>query len=101
MRCEVSKLPYAESFRDLLVYQKARNLALEIYQITKTFPREEMFSLTDQIRRSSRSVGAQISEAWAKRRYEKHFVSRGVGRPDNPLPDPNEQGLCSDAVVDS
>ncbi|MEJ2353755.1 MAG: four helix bundle protein, partial [Anaerolineales bacterium] len=76
VRCEVSKLPYAESFRDLLVYQKARNLALEIYQITKTFPREEMFSLTDQIRRSSRSIGAQIAEAWAKRRYEKHFMSK-------------------------
>ena len=72
----MSKLPYAESFRDLLVYQKARNLALEIYQITKTFPREEMFSLTDQIRRSSRSVGAQIAEAWAKRRCEKHFISK-------------------------
>jgi four helix bundle protein len=72
----VSKLPYAESFRDLLVYQKARNLALEIYQITKVFPREEMLSSTDQIRRSSRSVGAQIAEAWAKRRYEKHFVSK-------------------------
>ena len=72
----MSKLPYAESFRDLLVYQKARTLALEIYQVTKTFPREEMFSLTDQIRRSSRSIGAQIAEAWAKRRYEKHFVSK-------------------------
>ena len=72
----MSKLPYAESFRDLLVYQKARNLALEIYQITKVFPREEMLSSTDQIRRSSRSVGAQIAEAWAKRRYEKHFVSK-------------------------
>ncbi|HZD56569.1 MAG TPA: four helix bundle protein [Anaerolineales bacterium] len=72
----MSKLPYAESFRDLLVYQKARNLALEIFQITKTFPREEMFSLTDQIRRSSRSIGAQIAEAWAKRRYEKHFISK-------------------------
>ena len=72
----MSKLPYAESFRDLLVYQKARNLALEIYQITKVFPREEMLSSTDQIRRSSRSVGAQIAEAWAKRRYEKHLVSK-------------------------
>ena len=41
-----------------------------------SFPKEEMFSLTDQIRRSSRSVGAQIAEAWAKRRYEKHFISK-------------------------
>lgn len=72
----MSRLPYAEGFRDLLVYQKARILALEIYEITKGFPKEEMFSLTDQIRRSSRSIGAQIAEAWAKRRYEKHFISK-------------------------
>jgi four helix bundle protein len=72
----VGALPYATSFRDLLVYQKARRLAQEIFLITATFPREEMFSLTDQIRRSSRSVGAQIAEAWAKRRYERHFLSK-------------------------
>ncbi len=71
-----SRLPHAESFRDLLAYQKARQLSLEIFRVTKTFPREETFSLTDQIRRSSRSVGAQIAEAWAKRRYEKYFVSK-------------------------
>jgi four helix bundle protein len=69
-------LPYVESFRDLLVYQKTRQLAREIFQVTATFPREEMFSLTDQIRRSSRSIGAQIAEAWAKRRYERHFLSK-------------------------
>ncbi len=67
---------YAKSFRDLLVYQKARQLAQEIFRVTSTFPREEMFSLTDQIRRSSRSIGAQIAEAWAKRRYERHFLSK-------------------------
>jgi four helix bundle protein len=72
----MNKLPYAESFRDLVVYKKARQLSLEIFQITKTFPKEEMFSLTDQIRRSSRAIGAQIAEAWAKRRYEKHFASK-------------------------
>ena len=44
--------------------------------MTRAFPRDEMFSLTDQIRRSSRSIGAQIAEAWAKRRYEKHFISK-------------------------
>ena len=44
--------------------------------MTKSFPKEEMYSLTDQIRRSSRSVGAQIAEAWAKRHYEKHFISK-------------------------
>ena len=69
-------LPYAESFRELLVYQKARQLSREIFQLTKAFPREELFSLTDQVRRSSRSIGAQIAEAWAKRRYEKHFLSK-------------------------
>jgi|SRR5215208_2069180 len=70
------KLEYATNFRDLIVYRKARELSLEIFRLTKRFPREESYSLTDQIRRSSRSTGAQIAEAWAKRRYEKHFVSK-------------------------
>lgn len=48
----------------------------EIYEITLSFPKDEQFSLTDQIRRSSRSIGANLAEAWAKRRYEKHFVSK-------------------------
>jgi four helix bundle protein len=69
-------LGHANSFRELLVYQKSRTLAREIFTLTKTFPKEEIYSLTDQIRRSVRSVGAQIAEAWAKRRYEKHFVSK-------------------------
>ncbi len=72
----MSKLAHAESFRDLIVYQKARRLSREIFVITRSFPREEMYSLTDQIRRSSRSIGAQIAEAWAKRRYDRHFVSK-------------------------
>ena len=72
----MAKLEYATSFRDLIVYRKARELSLEIFKLTKRFPKEETYSLTDQIRRSSRSVGAQIAEAWAKRRYEKHFVSK-------------------------
>ena len=67
---------YAESFRNLLAYQKARELARDVFEVSKQFPKEEMFSLTDQIRRSSRSIGAQIAEAWAKRRYEKHFISK-------------------------
>jgi four helix bundle protein len=70
------QLPYAQSFRDLLVYQKARELSQAIFEVSKGFPKEEMYSLTDQIRRSSRSIGAQIAEAWAKRRYERHFVSK-------------------------
>ena len=67
---------YAKSHRDLVAYQKARILAQEIFEITTLFPKEETYSLTDQIRRSSRSVGAQIAEAWAKRPYEKHFISK-------------------------
>ena len=72
----MSELKHAENFRDLIVYQKSRQLQREVFRITKSFPKEETFSLTDQIRRSSRSVGANISEAWAKRRYEKHFISK-------------------------
>jgi four helix bundle protein len=67
---------YARSFRDLRVYQKAREVSGAVFRLSKTFPKEEMYSLTDQIRRSARSVGAQIAEAWGKRRYEKHFVSK-------------------------
>jgi len=67
---------YAKSHRDLIAYQKARLLAQAVFEMTKSFPREEMYSLTDQIRRSSRSVGANMAEAWAKRPYEKHFISK-------------------------
>ena len=67
---------HANSFRDLEVYKLSRILSKEIFEISKKFPKEEMYSLTDQVRRSSRSAGAQISEAWAKRRYEKHFISK-------------------------
>jgi four helix bundle protein len=65
-----------ESCEDLVVYQLALELQQEIFELTKLFPREEMFSLTDQIRRSSRSIGANIAEAWAKRRYKAHFISK-------------------------
>jgi four helix bundle protein len=68
------KLPYARSFQDLLAYQQAVNLAERIFTETKHFPKEEVYSLTDQIRRSSRSVGAQIAEAWGKRRYINNFI---------------------------
>jgi four helix bundle protein len=67
---------YAKSHRDLIVDQKARTLAQEVFELTKLFPREETYSLTDQVRRASRSVGAQIAEAWAKQPYEKHFISK-------------------------
>jgi len=69
-------MEYVECYKDLEVYKAARQLSKDVYSITKSFPREEMYSLTDQIRRSSRSEGAQIAEAWAKWRYEKHFVSK-------------------------
>src|SRR6187401_1909428 len=67
---------YVKSFRSLEVHKLSRNLSKQIFEVSKKFPREEMFSLTDQIRRSSRSIGAQIAEAWARRKYEKHFVSK-------------------------
>ena len=66
----------AESFAELEVYREACELDLEIFRQTKSWPKEEMYSLTDQIRRSSRSVGANIAEAWAKRRYPAHFTSK-------------------------
>ena len=69
-------LKHAESYVDLVVYQKAIQLSRRIFAVSKSFTKEELYSLTDQIRRSSRSVGAQIAEAWAKRRYEKHFASK-------------------------
>jgi four helix bundle protein len=64
------------SFEDLRVYQEACALDYEIFIESKCFPKEEMYSLTDQIRRSSRSIGGNIAEAWAKRRYPAHFVSK-------------------------
>ena len=65
-----------KSHKDLKVYQLAYEAALEIHEITKSFPTEERYSLTDQIRRSSRSVCSNIAEAWRKRRYQKHFISK-------------------------
>ena len=64
------------SFRDLNAYKMAREAARAIFEITKSFPREERYALTDQIRRSSRAVNAMIAEAWAKRRYEAAFISK-------------------------
>ena len=64
------------SFKKLLAYSKAFEVAMEIFEFSKSFPKEEKYSLTDQIRRSSRSVCANIAEAYRKRRYEKHFISK-------------------------
>ena len=63
-------------FQELLAYQKSFHLAMRIFEITKTFPKEEIYSLTDQIRRSSRSVSANIAEAYRKRIYPKNFHSK-------------------------
>ncbi len=65
-----------KGFKDLKVYQLAYVLAMEIFHETKHFPIEEKYSLTDQIRRCSRSIAAQIAEAWKKRKYEKAFISK-------------------------
>ena len=65
-----------KSAKDLRVYQKAYAIAMDIFAISKQFPAEEKYSLTSQIRRSSRSVCANLRESWAKRRYEAHFISK-------------------------
>jgi four helix bundle protein len=60
----------------LRVYQEAFRLQQAVFEVSKGFPKEELYSLTDQIRRSSRSIGVNLAEAWHKRRYEAHFLSR-------------------------
>lgn len=64
------------SYKDLRVYQGAMEAAMQIFQLTKGFPPEEKYSMVDQIRRSSRSVCANIAEAWRKRRYQAAFVAK-------------------------
>ncbi len=68
--------PEYRGFRDLVVYQKSYQLSIDIFNATKSYPSDEKYSLIDQIRRSSRSVSANIAEAWAKRQYIKAFVSK-------------------------
>jgi four helix bundle protein len=67
---------HIESAKDLKVYKLGHELAMKAFEITKTFPSEEKYALTSQIRRSSRSICLNLREAWAKRRYEAHFVSK-------------------------
>jgi four helix bundle protein len=64
------------SFRELEAYQVAFSLQQTLFNASKTWPREEVYSLTDQVRRASRSIGANIAEAWAKRKYPAHFLSK-------------------------
>lgn len=66
----------AKSFRELNVYRLAREVAGEVFRVSKSFPKEERFSLTDQVRRSSRVVNAMIAEAWARRRYKAAFINK-------------------------
>ncbi len=63
-------------FKKLLAYQRSFDLAMDIFEISKSFPKEEIYSLTDQIRRSSRFVSVNIAEAYRKRKYVKHFISK-------------------------
>jgi four helix bundle protein len=87
----------AKSFRDLKVYQAAREAALRTFAVTKTFPREERYALTDQVRRSSRAIKAMIAEAWARRRYKAAFINKI----DEALGEANEtQSWLDDALDD-
>ena len=72
---ETAKKPIRH-FRDLNVYQNALAVGLRVYRLTQTFPNEERYALTDQVRRSSRSICANIAEAWRKRRYQAAFVAK-------------------------
>lgn len=65
-----------KSFRDLIVYKKAFELAYKIHEITKSFPKDEQYSLTDQIRRSSRSICSNLAEAWGRKIYPKAFLNK-------------------------
>lgn len=69
-------MPRIATYKDLNVYQNAITSAMEIFEITKIFPTNEKYSLTDQVRRSSRSVCANIAEAWRKRRYKAAFIAK-------------------------
>ena len=77
------------SFKSLKVYTLSYTLAMQIFEASKSFPKEEKYSLTDQIRRSSRSICANISEAYRKRRYPKHFTSKMS----------DADGECSETLV--
>lgn len=68
--------PLARSYRDLELYKRCFRFQQDVFKLTLTFPSEEKYSLTDQVRRSSRAIGANIAEAWSKRRYEAHFLSK-------------------------
>jgi four helix bundle protein len=69
-------MPFVQHFKDLRVYQLSFEAAMRIFEVSKHWPKHEQYALTDQIRRSSRSVSANIAEAWRKRRYVSSFISK-------------------------
>ena len=69
-------MPHIETYKDLRVYHASIDAAVRIFELTKCFPAEERYSMTDQIRRASRSVCANLGEAWRRRRYKRHFISK-------------------------
>jgi four helix bundle protein len=71
-------MPLAKNFRELMVYRLARREAGRVFRLTLSFPTEERYSLTDQVRRSSRAVGAMLAEAWGRRRYPLSFAAKIV-----------------------
>ncbi len=71
-----SKVDKIRSYKELRVYQNAMDVAMEIYELTKSFPRDERYSLVDQYRRASRSVCSNIAESWRKRRYKAAFIAK-------------------------
>src|SRR6266513_6519056 len=86
----------ARSFRDLNVYRQARETAQKIFELSRQFPAEERYSLTDQIRRSSRAIKAMVAEAWGRRRYKAVFVSKL----DEALGETNETQAWLDDALD-
>ena len=87
----------ARSFRELKVYEKARHAAKQVFAVSKTFPREERYALSDQIRRSSRAVKAMLAEAWARRRYKAAFINKI----DEALGEANETQSWLDDALDA
>lgn len=66
----------ANNFREMEVYKEAFAFQQEVFEVSKSWPKEEMYALTDQVRRSTRAIGANFAEAWGKRRYPAHFLSK-------------------------
>jgi four helix bundle protein len=87
----------ARSFRELKVYEIARHAAKDVFVLSKDFPREERFALTDQIRRSSRAIKAMLAEAWARRRYKAAFINKI----DEALGETNETQSWLDDALDA